>query len=39
MVIPAQGKGLVKTDIALAIPEGCYGRVGKCFVPNMLLNI
>ncbi|EDO46592.1 predicted protein [Nematostella vectensis] len=25
--IPAQGKALVKTDIAVAIPDGCYGRV------------
>jgi dUTP pyrophosphatase len=26
-VIPASGKALVKTDIAVAIPVGCYGRV------------
>ncbi|XP_046857443.1 deoxyuridine 5'-triphosphate nucleotidohydrolase-like [Xenia sp. Carnegie-2017] len=25
--IPAQGKALVKTDIAVALPEGWYGRV------------
>eukprot|EP00049_Salpingoeca_infusionum_P022524 m.7337 g.7337 ORF g.7337 m.7337 type:complete len:170 (-) comp5235_c0_seq2:267-776(-) len=25
--IPAQGKAIVKTDIAIAIPDGCYGRV------------
>lgn len=29
-VIPARGKALVKTDIAIAIPEGTYARVGKC---------
>lgn len=26
-VIPAQGKTLVKTDLSIAVPEGCYGRV------------
>ncbi|KJE92385.1 deoxyuridine triphosphatase [Capsaspora owczarzaki ATCC 30864] len=26
-VIPAQGKAIVKTDIAIAVPEGHYGRV------------
>ena len=31
-VIPAQGKALVKTDIAIALPEGCYGRVAPRFV-------
>jgi dUTP pyrophosphatase len=25
--IPARGKALIKTDLAMAIPEGCYGRV------------
>ncbi|XP_078666485.1 deoxyuridine 5'-triphosphate nucleotidohydrolase-like [Branchiostoma floridae x Branchiostoma belcheri] len=25
--IPAQGKVLAKTDIQIALPEGCYGRV------------
>lgn len=25
--IPAQGKAIVKTDIAVALPEGWYGRV------------
>ena len=28
-IIPAEGKALVKTDIAVALPEGCYGRVGE----------
>ena len=26
-VIPARGKGIVKTDIAMAIPVTCYGRI------------
>nr|BBG22483.1 deoxyuridine triphosphatase [Dugesia ryukyuensis] len=26
-VIPARGKQLVKTDIQISLPEGCYGRV------------
>jgi len=26
-VIPARGKALIKTDLAMAIPDGCYGRV------------
>ena len=25
--IPAQGKALIKTDLAVAVPEGTYGRV------------
>eukprot|EP01084_Bolivina_argentea_P250673 420101_1 len=27
VLIPARGKALAKTDIAMAIPEGCYGRI------------
>merc|ERR1719233_1152390 len=27
VTVPAQGKALVKTDIALIIPNGCYGRI------------
>merc|ERR1712086_514545 len=27
IVIPARGKGIVKTDLAIAVPEGTYGRV------------
>lgn len=23
-------KAIVKTDIQIAVPHGCYGRVGKC---------
>ncbi|XP_014245631.1 deoxyuridine 5'-triphosphate nucleotidohydrolase [Cimex lectularius] len=26
-VIPARGKGLVKTDLQIDLPEGCYGRI------------
>ena len=29
IIIPAQGKAIVPTDIAIAVPEGYYGRVGK----------
>ena len=28
IVVPARGKALVKTDLAMAIPEGHYGRIG-----------
>ncbi|CAO3589662.1 unnamed protein product [Absidia cylindrospora] len=27
VVIPAEGKVIVPTDISIAVPEGCYGRV------------
>eukprot|EP00048_Salpingoeca_helianthica_P017544 m.237789 g.237789 ORF g.237789 m.237789 type:complete len:147 (-) comp21382_c0_seq1:169-609(-) len=27
MVVPAQGKAIVPTDIAIAVPDGYYGRV------------
>ena len=27
--VPGEGKALVRTDIAVAVPEGCYGRVGE----------
>uniref|UniRef100_A0A0P4WC52 Deoxyuridine 5'-triphosphate nucleotidohydrolase n=1 Tax=Scylla olivacea TaxID=85551 RepID=A0A0P4WC52_SCYOL len=27
MVVPAEGKALVKTDIQVELPEDCYGRV------------
>lgn len=26
-IVPARGKELVKTDIQIEVPEGCYGRV------------
>ena len=28
-VIPARGKILAKTDLQIALPDGCYGRVGE----------
>lgn len=28
-VVPARGKALVKTDLAIATPEGTYARVGE----------
>ncbi len=27
LTIPASGKGVVKTDISIIMPDGCYGRV------------
>ncbi|XP_071493135.1 uncharacterized protein [Diadema antillarum] len=27
MVVPSKGKALVPTDIQIALPEGCYGRI------------
>ncbi|RZF37264.1 hypothetical protein LSTR_LSTR013429 [Laodelphax striatellus] len=26
-IVPAQGKELVKTDLQINLPEGCYGRI------------
>lgn len=26
-VVPAKGKAIVPTDLSIAVPEGCYGRV------------
>ena len=31
VTVPAEGKALVKTDLAIAVPDGCYGRVGRFF--------
>jgi hypothetical protein len=28
-VVPARGKALLKTDVAIAVPAGTYGRVGE----------
>lgn len=28
-IVPAKGKVIAKTDIQIALPNGCYGRVGK----------
>jgi len=27
VLIPASGNGLVKTDLAIQLPPGCYGRI------------
>jgi len=27
MVVPARGRAVVETDVAVAVPKGCYGRV------------
>ena len=27
--IPARGKVIAKTDIQIALPDGCYGRIGR----------
>ena len=27
VVVPARGNALVKTDLAIKIPDGCYGRI------------
>ena len=27
LIVPAQGKAVVKTDIAIKVPEGTYGRI------------
>ena len=32
IVVPARGKALVKTDLAMAIPEGHYGRAAAQMV-------
>lgn len=29
-VIPAGGKGLVKTELSIAIPRDTYARIGAC---------
>lgn len=35
--IGAMDKAIVKTDIQIAVPHGCYGRVGECQrVSNMV---
>lgn len=30
-------KAIVKTDIQIAVPHGCYGRVGECFLTLLQL--
>ena len=36
-VIPARGKGLVKTGLSVALPDETYGRVGKSKLLFLLL--
>ena len=36
--ISAQGKALVKTDIAVALPVGWYGRVAPRYVKKLISN-
>jgi len=31
-VIPASGKIVASTDLQIALPGGCYGRIGKNFL-------
>ena len=28
-LVPARGKALIPTDLAIVVPSGTYGRVGK----------
>lgn len=30
--IDPMDKAIVKTDIQIAVPHGCYGRVGECSI-------
>ncbi|ETO26954.1 hypothetical protein RFI_10180 [Reticulomyxa filosa] len=32
--VAAHGKALIKTDIAIQLPEGCYGRIGMLHKEN-----
>lgn len=36
-VIKASGHGLVKTDVAVSVPKGSYGRVAPRFVKPSVL--
>ena len=33
-VVPARGKALVKTDLAVKVPDDCYGRIGAPARPS-----
>ena len=39
VTIPAKGKAIVKTDLAVAIPSFCYGRVGTLHKHRPPINI
>ena len=38
-VIPASGKVVALTDLQIALPSGCYGRIGKFFMLNIELFV
>jgi len=33
-VIPSSGKVVALTDLQIALPSGCYGRIGKFLILN-----
>ena len=33
VIVPARGKALVPTDLAIKVPADCYGRVGSVLFP------
>ena len=35
ILLKAHGKGLVPTDLSVAIPKNCYGRVGMIFILSL----
>ena len=37
-MIPAGGKGLVKTELSIAIPRDTYARIGASFFVSILLS-
>jgi hypothetical protein len=38
LVVPKKGKAIVKTDLAIAIPENTYARIGEEFAANAFLH-
>jgi len=34
-MIPASGKVVALTDLQIAVPSGCYGRIGKFLILNI----
>jgi dUTP pyrophosphatase len=39
IVIPAHGKGIAATGLSIAVPSGCYGRVGERRNVNLRANL
>jgi len=37
--IPAFGKIVASTDLQIALPSGCYGRIGKGFLTEFFVVI